>query len=758
MEEGEGEGEGDGEEAAEESAKKRRGKSQEKRSEDALKNYSTVSAKLNSFMRSGAEPFRDAIRNTMEEDVITMSKIANEGYMFATFYLLYVKELGVPWPDIDQGFFTSCSRIVTASKQECGKKYIFFQDAFQEYSECRPDEWGYTVPRNEYMDKLIEAQARQMATNFDNYIKSTFLKRLVDHVHFVYGVDGSKGQRRKFVYEAWTGKFDTDEDEEGKHEGFAEWLEECSPWDEKQMEKRSNRYLVKLLDMIRSMEALPHDEKGRKTFSLLPGKSDFQISHMRMTKACLLNILQKLDVKHQVELLKKVEERLKEKGKVAEAKIVEGYLKEKKDQKKGNILTDSFWKRDEEIVNQIWREVFQVEKFETERRKFAYVMSTNGYDVTVTLQVPKTEAELKKEREEKEEKSKKRSRKTDQEVKDEEDKEYDAFPASCDGFETFIGIDPGRTKVISAYSGNMTPDGKKSSCLMISQREYYSRIHQNDFNKYQERLRKRDINYNTILRFMPTMKTGSFDAFKEAVRYRLRYQDMLFDYYAADEGFRRNRFRSKIYKQKALDEICRTIVKEESKQARKKEKRKNRKARKKRKKKGEKEPAERKKQRDLTKKNMIGFGDWSAKQDTGFFKGKSTMTAPVKKIRRELRRYATVVRIHEFNTSQVCSTCHEKMENMVERQIVHDETGCHFPSRKVHQVVCCKSMGCTKQWQRDVNASRNMYDLLMCKVKGEPRPERFKPPPKKEEEGPQHQQKKRRRTTIAGSDKLSREG
>ena len=36
------EGEGDGEEAAEESAKKRRGKSQEKRSEDALKNYSTV--------------------------------------------------------------------------------------------------------------------------------------------------------------------------------------------------------------------------------------------------------------------------------------------------------------------------------------------------------------------------------------------------------------------------------------------------------------------------------------------------------------------------------------------------------------------------------------------------------------------------------------------------------------------------------------------------------------------------------------------
>ena len=743
-------------EEEEEPAKKRRGKSQEKRNEDALKNYSTVSAKLNSFLRSGDEGFRQAIRDIIEEDVITMSKIANEGYMFATFYLLYVEKSKVAWPDIDQGFFDSCCRIVTASKQECGKKYPLFQDAFQEYSECRPD---HTVPRNEYMNKLIEALARQMATNCDNYIKSTFLKRLVEHVQFAQGVDGSKGQRRKFVYEAWTGKFDKNNDEEGRHYGFADWLKECNPWDEKLMEEQRNMYLETLLDMIRTMESLPHDEKGRKTFALLPGKGDFQISHMRMTKACLLNILQKLNVEHQVELLKKVEERLKEKGKFAEAKIVEDYLKEKgklaeakivedylkaKEKKKLNILTDSFWKRDEEIVNQIWREVFQVEKYETSRRKFAYVMSTNGYDVTVTLQVPKTEAELKKEREEKE-KGKNRKRKADEEARDEEDKEYDAFPASCNGFETFIGIDPGRTNVITAYSGDMTRNGKKSSCLMISQREYYSRIHQNDFNKYQERVRKGDTNYNTILQFMPTMKTGSFDAFKEAVRYRLLYQDMLFDY-AAKKAFRRYRFRSKVYKQKVLDEICRMIVKEKSKQARKKEKRKNRKARKKRKKKGEKEPpAERKKQQDLTKKNMIGFGDWSAKQDTGFFKGKSTMTAPVKKIRRELRRYATVVRIDEFNTSQVCSTCHEKMKNMVERQIVHDETGCHFPSRKVHQVMCCKSTQCPKQWQRDVNASRNMYDLLMCKVKGEPRPACFEPL-KKEAEGRQHQQKKRRRT------------
>jgi transposase len=120
------------------------------------------------------------------------------------------------------------------------------------------------------------------------------------------------------------------------------------------------------------------------------------------------------------------------------------------------------------------------------------------------------------------------------------------------------------------------------------------------------------------------------------------------------------------------------------------------------------------------KKTLIGFGDWSQQDGVSHKKPK----APVKKFRKELRHHATVVRIDEYRTSKTCSGC-EHEENVF--HVKHWQTKWDwkieakryglFPS---HEVVRCKN--CAKCWQRDVNASRNMYRLLNCLIEGEERP------------------------------------
>jgi transposase len=103
-------------------------------------------------------------------------------------------------------------------------------------------------------------------------------------------------------------------------------------------------------------------------------------------------------------------------------------------------------------------------------------------------------------------------------------------------------------------------------------------------------------------------------------------------------------------------------------------------------------------------KVLIGFGDWS--QQDGFLRGSDT--APVKKFKRELRKRATVVKIDEYCTSQTCSKCH--LKEMVNE--VYDGEECH-------QVLKCKT--CKTYWQRDHNASVNIYGLLIGMVNGEER-------------------------------------
>jgi len=113
--------------------------------------------------------------------------------------------------------------------------------------------------------------------------------------------------------------------------------------------------------------------------------------------------------------------------------------------------------------------------------------------------------------------------------------------------------------------------------------------------------------------------------------------------------------------------------------------------------------------------------------------------APVKAFKRELKRYAKrVVDIDEYLTSQTCSCCYCKVtktvwaerkkkkndKNKQARKEIDDEEN-EKKARFVHQIVLCVSNECAMWWQRDINASRNILELLMCELKGDARPIAF---------------------------------
>jgi hypothetical protein len=108
---------------------------------------------------------------------------------------------------------------------------------------------------------------------------------------------------------------------------------------------------------------------------------------------------------------------------------------------------------------------------------------------------------------------------------------------------------------------------------------------------------------------------------------------------------------------------------------------------------------------------LVGFGDWSRKK--GFKCGEP---APCKKLRKAMRKAgAKVIEVGEFRTSKSCSACCSgTVENV------------YYDGKFCHEIVRCGNSECGVYWQRDVNASRNIREVLMALMTEQDRPLRLK--------------------------------
>ncbi|RLN55070.1 hypothetical protein BBP00_00008660 [Phytophthora kernoviae] len=146
-----------------------------------------------------------------------------------------------------------------------------------------------------------------------------------------------------------------------------------------------------------------------------------------------------------------------------------------------------------------------------------------------------------------------------------------------------------------------------------------------------------------------------------------------------------------------------------------------------------------------SKQVCIAYGDWNRR--TGI---KGHASGPVKGFVEALKRRATVIPMDEYRTSITCSCCHQRLKQarlFTKMKRKEDEVGIRQKERlsmkEVKEIVemtrfrnlkladkkvvlkCtrnvlrCTNSGCkTNFWNRDVNAARNMLELLKSGLKG----------------------------------------
>ena len=244
-----------------------------------------------------------------------------------------------------------------------------------------------------------------------------------------------------------------------------------------------------------------------------------------------------------------------------------------------------------------------------------------------------------------------------------------------DDYDVAWGVDPGMRDMFVASSS----DGQSARC---SSGEFY-----NDAGYVRSQQRRRhwlrnDPEIAEIERNMPRKKRASVQSVTAHATYVLRHIDVLMAFYGA-KRFRNLRFSRYCASKKKLDQLCRRLS-------------------------------------EKGKRTLVGFGDWSIKTANGVVKG--CRPGPTNRLRRELRRYATVIDIDEYRTSKTCNCCKQhSFYNMILRR--RDPTTGVTKSSKIHGVLHCGTSGCLSATvNRDVNASRNILELTECLLQGRPRP------------------------------------
>jgi hypothetical protein len=124
------------------------------------------------------------------------------------------------------------------------------------------------------------------------------------------------------------------------------------------------------------------------------------------------------------------------------------------------------------------------------------------------------------------------------------------------------------------------------------------------------------------------------------------------------------------------------------------------------------------------RKTLVGYGDYGLTTSSGVIKG--CTPGPSGRLRRELGRYCKVVVIDEFRTSKTCNCCKQRCFRNMRKKVRDDETG-RITYQNVHSVLHCRNSGCLSMTvNRDVNASRNILEILRAMVDGLERPEPFR--------------------------------
>jgi Putative transposase DNA-binding domain len=155
---------------------------------------------------------------------------------------------------------------------------------------------------------------------------------------------------------------------------------------------------------------------------------------------------------------------------------------------------------------------------------------------------------------------------------------------------------------------------------------------------------------------VPTSKVMETARYEEYLRYLLPRLETVLIFYN-ERRWRRLRFGSYIGKQKAFDQLTRRFI-------------------------------------HRYPRAVVAFG--SAMFDHA---SRGHKAGPVKGFKKELEKRCKVVLVGEYLTSQICSVCHKRFD----------------PRQPLYAAKQCRGENpeCRIQWNRDVNAARNIRDIYL---------------------------------------------
>lgn len=426
----------------------------------------------------------EIIQREIEQFVWNINKVALEAYHVVNMHVLRCLQENIALPTLDQNFFyRCCSGVVEkrgehASAPDTGDAKL---DATLEiFKSLRPKE-NYKPPTKENMAFLMCNLARQMNVACRNHLVLNFGKRLIRYVRLKY--DKSRKEAWHFINQA----FHPDGEKTQEHIDFFQWLV-YAPY-ENVIDKNYAHFLRKSYDMLQFMEAQPANTRGARTFTIMPLKGGFVLSHITICSSCLQQILQTIVKNHPGTSF------------LGHSNITKKVFDEQKDT--------------------FWRSLFDIDSYETENRKFAYEISTNGYAVTLRMQKPKrgdTQPSLPYE----------------------------------DDFERLIGADPGVDYLLTARTNT-------GEFVQISTAEYRNMAQMRKQLRWNENTKVRHPQYSQIIREMPSFAITNMETYQHHLRYVLTKCDELFAF-CANKGFRKWRFKTYVYSKKALSSLCKRLT------------------------------------------------------------------------------------------------------------------------------------------------------------------------------------------------------
>ncbi|KAF4316991.1 hypothetical protein G195_009608 [Phytophthora kernoviae 00238/432] len=292
---------------------------------------------------ASALPWESVLKDT--------NKAVAEAYILANLCVLRLCQAGRPIPVLDQGFYNKCLSAVTAGLKT--PKEIVDEDLWQSvqlYKSWRDPSVPFASSAHVSYGWFQNASL-QMTTNASSHIVVNFYRRFQKYIKQRFGITGK--ERYKLLRDVLAPTY---EGSDKRVMEFRGWI----PRNRDDFIDKDNPHLI--LPVTYRFLQFIEEENDRhrrdpefqqlRSLSLLPFKRGFECSHFKMCKLGLYALLKRAGI--QIPPLQARE---------------------------GPIWND--------VVNEWWYRLFKIKKFETENRKFAGEMLTDGKAVSIVLRKPK---------------------------------------------------------------------------------------------------------------------------------------------------------------------------------------------------------------------------------------------------------------------------------------------------------------------------------------------------------------------------------